>query len=82
MHVTLIAEGHVEDSIYDAVRSHFTDKGSRRPDLCRGYDQRLEPPGYLRTNGTRQIPAGQSTFFAPARIKGSGVMTICGRRSP
>jgi len=25
MHVTLIAEGHVENSIYDAVRSHFTD---------------------------------------------------------
>jgi AhpD family alkylhydroperoxidase len=24
--VTLITEGHVEDSIYEAVRSHFTDK--------------------------------------------------------
>ena len=41
--LTRLPEGGVSDELYERVRGQFSDKETRRSDLCRDGDQRLEP---------------------------------------
>ena len=41
--LTNVTDGHVPDAVYDAVRGHFSDKGTGQPHLGRRRHQRLEP---------------------------------------
>ena len=43
--VTLVAQGHVPDAVYEEARAALQREGAGRPDLSRRDDQCVEPPG-------------------------------------
>ena len=68
--VTLIADGHVSDSVYEEVKPHFSEKGTGRSDAGRGNHQCLEPYCDCIAGGGGQVPAGEISGTGKNGIRG------------